>query len=97
MDSFLRGTASLQLGPGLHPGSPVQWCHPWQSPVCTTCGWSVSPSWVSQSSLRPGKMWSNFTPRVRGSHGGERGSPRCKPRAKGAEKQPGGLMDKSEA
>lgn len=46
---------------GLRPASPVQWCHPWQSSVCTTCGWSVSPSWVSQLSPRPGKSrWGEF-------------------------------------
>lgn len=38
------------------PSSPVQYYHPWQSSACTTCGWSVSLSWVSRLSLRPGKL-----------------------------------------
>lgn len=40
---------------GATPASPVQWCRPWQSSACTTCGWSACPSWVSRSSPRPGK------------------------------------------
>lgn len=55
----LKGAASFRASHpasrGPHPTSPARWCRPWQSSVCTICGWSASPSWVSRSSPRPGK------------------------------------------
>lgn len=47
-----RASHRAAWGPRL--ASPARLCHPWQSSVYTTCGWSASPSWVSRSSLRPG-------------------------------------------
>lgn len=46
--------ASHRAAWGPRLASPARSCHPWQSSVYTTCGWSASPSWVSRSSLRPG-------------------------------------------